>query len=131
MVYRRTSSGISLSARLSDSHTNISYSVPPYAVAWVITVMTAYAADRYNARALATSVTASIGAIAFAVQGGLPEGHYVARYIVLIIATSGGFACTPPLLAWLSANVRGTTGATLAIPLSISCGGIGQIIGVW
>lgn len=106
-------------------------SVPPYAIAWILTVITAYCSDRYNARAFGTAITATIGAIAFAVEGGLSPGHHVARYILLVIATSGGFACTPPLLAWLSANVRGTTGATLAIPLSISSGGIGQIIGVW
>lgn len=83
-------------------------------------------------RARATAATALLAAIAFAILGALPsDSSPIGRYIVLILANSGGFACAPPLLAWLSANVRGTTGATLSIPLSISVGGIGQVIGVW
>jgi uncharacterized RDD family membrane protein YckC len=53
------------------------------------------------------------------------------RYGCLIVATSGAFACIPPLLGWLSSNIRSTSGAGLAIALNVSFGAPGQIVGVW
>lgn len=49
----------------------------------------------------------------------------------MIIATAFSFASIPPLLGWLSSNTRNSTAATLQIPINISFGGIGQIVGVW
>jgi hypothetical protein len=53
------------------------------------------------------------------------------RYGCLIVAASGAFACIPPLLGWLSSNLRSTSGAGLAIALNVSFGAPGQIVGVW
>jgi hypothetical protein len=53
------------------------------------------------------------------------------RYGCLIVATSGSFACIPPLLGWLSSNIRSTAGTGLAIALNVSFGAPGQIVGVW
>lgn len=53
------------------------------------------------------------------------------RYGCLIVAAAGAFACIPPLLGWLSSNLRSTAGAGLAIALNISFGAPGQIVGVW
>lgn len=53
------------------------------------------------------------------------------RYGCLIVAASGAFACIPPLLGWLSSNIRSTAGAGLAIALNVSFGAPGQIVGVW
>lgn len=53
------------------------------------------------------------------------------RYVCLIIATSGAFSCIPPLLGWLSSNLRSTAGIGLAIAMNISFGAPGQIVGVW
>lgn len=47
------------------------------------------------------------------------------------MAASGSFACIPPLLGWLSSNIRSTAGAGLAIALNVSFGAPGQIVGVW
>ena len=53
------------------------------------------------------------------------------RYGCLVVAASGSFACIPPLLGWLSANMRSTAGTGLAIALNVSFGAPGQIVGVW
>ncbi|KAF9253986.1 hypothetical protein L218DRAFT_1010299 [Marasmius fiardii PR-910] len=37
----------------------------------------------------------------------------------------------PPLFAWLTGNVRTTTAATLSVPLNVSLGSIGQLLGVY
>ncbi|KAH8914825.1 MFS general substrate transporter, partial [Atractiella rhizophila] len=111
-------------------HANL-FSVPPYAFAYPITLLTAFLGDHYNRRGLACAITATIAALAFALEASLPGNNYTGRYIVLFMAVSGAFACIPPLLGWISTNSRGTTGATIAVPLNVSFGGCGQMIGVW
>jgi hypothetical protein len=65
-------------------------------------------------------------------SGALPPHAYGARYAGLILATSGAFACIPPMLGWLTSNLTSTAGTGLAIAINVSVGGgLGQIPGVW
>ncbi|KAL4803962.1 major facilitator superfamily domain-containing protein [Aspergillus unguis] len=105
--------------------------VPPWAVAWVITIAVSGSADHFNSRGLHSAVFSLIGAVGFIASAVLPADAYLSRYGCLIVATSGSFACIPPLLGWLSSNIRSTAGAGLAIALNISFGAPGQIVGVW
>lgn len=61
--------------------------------------------------------------------GLLPSHAFKARYALLCIAVPFSFAIQPPLLSWLSANLRSTGAATLALPLNVSIGQAGQIVG--
>ncbi|CBF79229.1 hypothetical protein AN7027.2 [Aspergillus nidulans FGSC A4] len=83
--------------------------VPPWAVAYVVTTAVAWSADHFNRYPRIS----------------------LHRYGCLIVATSGSFACIPPLLGWLSSNIRSTAGTGLAIALNVSFGAPGQIVGVW
>ncbi|KAL4877305.1 major facilitator superfamily domain-containing protein [Aspergillus karnatakaensis] len=105
--------------------------VPPWAVAYVVTTAVAWSADHFNSRGLHSAAFAFIGAMGFLASAVLPADAYLHRYGCLIVATSGSFACIPPLLGWLSANLRSTAGTGLAIALNISFGAPGQIVGVW
>ncbi|CAG8372358.1 unnamed protein product [Penicillium salamii] len=126
--------------------------VPPYAVAYVVTLVVSWSADHFNAyvlsfvfcllptrqitdsensRGLHSAVFALIGALGFIVSAVLPPDAYSHRYGCLIVATSGAFSCIPPLLGWLSSNLRSTAGIGLAIAMNISFGAPGQIVGVW
>ncbi|KAK6429181.1 hypothetical protein LTR95_014674 [Oleoguttula sp. CCFEE 5521] len=106
--------------------------VPPYAVAYVCTILVSYSADHFNARALHSALFATIGAIGFLVSAVLPPTAYSARYGCLIVAASGAFACIPPLLGWLSSNLFTTAAIGLAIAMNIGFGGApGQIVGVF
>lgn len=105
--------------------------VPPYAVAYVVSILTAWSADHFNARALHSAVLSSIGAAGFMASALLPADAYKSRYGCLIVAASGAFSCIPPLLGWLSSNIHSTAGAGLAIALNVSWGAPGQIVGVW
>jgi hypothetical protein len=105
--------------------------VPPYAVAYVITIMVSYSADHFNARALHSAMFATIGAAGFMASALLPPHSYTSRYGCLIVAASGAFSCIPPLLGFLSSNLFTTAAAGLAIALNISFGAPGQIAGVW
>ncbi|KAJ5589830.1 hypothetical protein N7450_003802 [Penicillium hetheringtonii] len=105
--------------------------VPPYATAYVVTVAVAWSADYSNARGLHSTIFAFIGAVGFLASAVLPADAYASRYGCLIVASSGAFACIPPLLGWLSSNLHSTGAAGLAIALNISFGAPGQIVGVW
>ncbi|CAJ2507137.1 Uu.00g083230.m01.CDS01 [Anthostomella pinea] len=106
--------------------------VPPYAVAYVIQILTSWSADHFNARGLHSAALATVGAIGFIASAALPPEAYASRYGCLIIAASGAFACIPPLLGWLSSNIFSTASVGLAIALNIGLGGApGQIVGVW
>ncbi|GAB0138073.1 hypothetical protein EsDP_00006319 [Epichloe bromicola] len=105
--------------------------VPPYAVAYVVTLLVSWSADHHNARALHSALFSAIGAAGFIASAVLPPHHYAQRYGCLIVAASGSFACIPPLLGWLSSNLRSTAAIGLAIALNVSMGAPGQIVGVW
>ncbi|KAF4158904.1 hypothetical protein CNMCM6069_003143 [Aspergillus lentulus] len=105
--------------------------VPPWAVAYVVTTAAAWSADHFNSRGLHSALFSFIGAMGFLASAVLPPDAYLHRYGCLIVATSGAFACIPPLLGWLSSNLRSTAGTGLAIALNVSFGAPGQIVGVW
>ncbi|EAL84572.1 putative MFS transporter [Aspergillus fumigatus] len=98
--------------------------VPPWAVAYVVTTAAA-------CRGLHSALFSFIGAMGFLASAVLPPDAYLHRYGCLIVATSGSFACIPPLLGWLSSNLHSTAGTGLAIALNVSFGAPGQIVGVW
>lgn len=126
------------------------FTVPPYAVAFVVTVFVSWLSDKYEARSLGTLISMVIAGISFLVQGellslssrswrvvltmwvtkgALPESSFKARYGMLCVAVSFSFSSIPPLLSWLTANLRNTGAATLAVPLNVSIGQVGQIVG--
>ncbi|KAF2756589.1 major facilitator superfamily transporter [Pseudovirgaria hyperparasitica] len=107
------------------------FTVPPYAVAYVITIVIAYSSDHFNRRGLHSAILALIGAAGFIGSATLPPDSYKSRYGCLIVAASGSFACIPPLLGWLSSNLHSTAAIGLAVALNISFGAPGQIAGVW
>ncbi|KAL4949432.1 major facilitator superfamily domain-containing protein [Aspergillus filifer] len=112
--------------------------VPPWAVAYVVTLAVAWSADHFNSRGLHSAVLSIIGAMGFLASAVLPADAYLVRLPFrtaatgcLIVATAGTFGCIPPLLGWLGANIRSTAGTGLAIALNVSFGAPGQIVGVW
>ncbi|KAJ5144882.1 hypothetical protein N7448_002274 [Penicillium atrosanguineum] len=96
--------------------------VPPYAVAYVVTVAVAWSADYFNSRGLHSAIFSFIGAMGFLASAVLPAEAYLPAEPSLV---------SPPLLGWLSSNLQSTAGAGLAIALNVSFGAPGQIVGVW
>ncbi|EKM51587.1 uncharacterized protein PHACADRAFT_212228 [Phanerochaete carnosa HHB-10118-sp] len=88
------------------------FTVPPYAIAFVVTLFIAWQADKR-------------------VQGVLPSHAFKARYGLLCVAVPFTFAIQPLLLSWLTANLRSTDATMLALPLNISIGQAGQIVGIY
>lgn len=72
--------------------------IPPYAVAYVVTLAVSFSADHFNARALHSAVMATVGAAGFLASAVLPPHSYHARYGCLTVAASGSFSCIRKLL---------------------------------
>ncbi|KAI0202331.1 major facilitator superfamily domain-containing protein [Astrocystis sublimbata] len=107
------------------------FTVPPYAVAYVITLGLGILSDRYKVRGLIAGTCFAIGSVSFIVQAALPGTAYSARYGLLVVSTTSVFGGLPLLCAWVSDNVLNTTSGSLASALNITFTGPGQIIGVW
>ncbi|KAI0600336.1 major facilitator superfamily domain-containing protein [Biscogniauxia sp. FL1348] len=106
--------------------------VPPWAVAYVISILNSWSGDRFNARGFHCAGAAAIGGAGFLASAVLPPMAYRSRYGCLIVGTSGAFASIPPMLGWLTSNTWSTASIGLAVALNVSIGaGLGQIPGVW
>ncbi|KAH8662436.1 major facilitator superfamily domain-containing protein [Xylariales sp. PMI_506] len=107
------------------------FTVPPYAVGYVVTLALGMISDRYKSRGLIAGCCFTMGMISFIIQASLPATAFAARYAFLCLSTAGVFGGLPALCAWVSDNVRNTTAGSLASGLNIAFTGPGQIIGVW
>ncbi|KAE8136454.1 major facilitator superfamily domain-containing protein [Aspergillus pseudotamarii] len=103
------------------------FTVPPYAVAYVVTLGLAWLSDRLKCRGAIACGSQIAAAVAFIIQA----EAYTARYAFLVIATTGTFGGLPSLNAWVGDNIHTTTARSITTALNISFSGPGQIIGVW
>ncbi|KAL4759380.1 major facilitator superfamily domain-containing protein [Aspergillus foveolatus] len=107
------------------------FTVPPYGIAYPITILLAWFSDRFKSRGIVASCSCAMASIAFIVQAALPADAFKARYAFLVLATTCVFGGLPSLNAWVGDNVHNTTASSLTIALNIAFSGPGQIIGVW
>jgi len=105
--------------------------IPPYACAYVVTLLVAVLADRSRFRGPYAAGASLLAFVAFIVQATAAPDAFGLRYGMLCLATIGVFATLPPLAAWVGSNVRTTIAASLGIALNNGIGGLGQIVGVY
>ncbi|KAK0196343.1 MFS general substrate transporter [Armillaria mellea] len=107
------------------------FTVPPFAIAFVATVICSAFADRYEAWSTFAWIPMVVSGVTFIIQGALPPTAFKARYAMLCLSTTFSNICNPSLITWLTVNLRNTDATTLAIPLIVTIGTIGQITGVY
>ncbi|KAA1470856.1 MFS general substrate transporter [Dentipellis sp. KUC8613] len=107
------------------------FTVPPYAIGFVVTVVVAWICDRYEKWSWGAVASFIIASVSFFIQGAIAATAFKTRYGMLCIGSSFSYASIPPLLTWLTANLRSTSAITLAVALNVTLGTIGQIIGVY
>lgn len=106
-------------------------SVPPYALAFVLMVVAAPLADRFNMRSIFVAGFSGTCSIMFLVLALLPAGHYAQAYGVFIVAV-GCFVVSVPLqLSWITTNHAGTDAISVAIGNTFIFAQIFQCIGSW
>ncbi|KAK0204609.1 MFS transporter [Desarmillaria ectypa] len=107
------------------------FTVPPFAAAFVATVSISWAADRYRVWSMCAMVSMVLAGVTFLVHGTLPPTSFKARYAMLCLGTTFAFMSTPSLVAWFTGNLRDTNATTLAIPMYIAFGAMGQLIALF
>ncbi|KAI9370229.1 major facilitator superfamily domain-containing protein [Aspergillus egyptiacus] len=103
--------------------------VPPYAVAFVVTMITAYIADRYRQRGIcgfATMIIALVGAAM------MLKGRSIAvRYTALILLLTGIYAAAPCLISWVPNNSAGHVRRAVAVAMGFISTSSGGVLSTW
>ncbi|CZR49547.1 uncharacterized protein FPRO_15906 [Fusarium proliferatum ET1] len=107
------------------------FTVPPYALAFICSILAAFVSDHFRVRGPVTFAALSTCCVSFVILAALPGEHFTARYVLLVISTCGAFAGLPSMNAWIGDNVSNTTAMSIAVGLNVAFSGPGQIIGVW
>ncbi len=101
--------------------------VPPYAVATVLTILVAVASEKTNFRApfiMGSSCFAIIGYIIL-----LTSRRAHVSYVGTIFAAGGIYPATAIVLSWPANNVSGQTKRATANAMQISIGNLGAVLG--
>ncbi|PYH48311.1 MFS transporter [Aspergillus saccharolyticus JOP 1030-1] len=101
--------------------------VPPYAVAFLLTLLAAVFSERTRRRApfiLAGTALAGVGYILL-----LSDPRPGVSYVGTILAAAGIYPAVAIVLAWPANNVSGQTKRAIANALQISIGNLGAVLG--
>ncbi|KAH6611729.1 major facilitator superfamily domain-containing protein [Chaetomium sp. MPI-SDFR-AT-0129] len=105
--------------------------IPPYALAFVLTVGVAVLSERTNQRAIfiiGSAVLAIIGYIIL-IANPDPSGRPGVSYLGTFFAAGGIYPATALALSWPAINVSGQTKRAVANGMQISIGNMGAVIG--
>ncbi|KAF9435583.1 hypothetical protein BGZ76_005957 [Entomortierella beljakovae] len=101
---------------------------PIYAVACICTILLGFSSDRFQERGYHGAAALGISALGYILLIVTREASTAAKYISLILCTSGVYAFTPVMLSWPSSNIGGHTKRGVAIATIISFGQIGGAV---
>ncbi len=103
--------------------------VPPYAVATILTVIWAILSEKYRRRAPFIIAAAVIAIIGYIILLTAPSTKPGVSYVGTIFAAGGIYPATAIVLAWPANNVSGQTKRCTANALQISVGNLGAVLG--
>lgn len=106
-------------------------SVPPFAVSFVVMLVTAYISDRYRSRGLVACGCAIMGMIGFVLFYVAEPDQNSLKYGSLFLSVSGVYSTIPPLSAWQSNNSEGHYRRACAIALGFVASNLGGILSTW
>ena len=101
--------------------------VPPYATATILTVLTAVASERTHRRAPFIMAGSSLAIIGYIIL--LTDTRPGVSYVGTIFAASGIYPATAIVLSWPANNVSGQTKRATANAMQISIGNLGAVLG--
>ncbi|KAH9453467.1 hypothetical protein Pst134EA_024339 [Puccinia striiformis f. sp. tritici] len=106
-------------------------SVPPFVVAFVVMIVTAYISDKYCTRGLVTIGCSLIGMIGFILFHVAHEDQTSLKYGSLFISLAGVYSTIPPLSAWQSNNSECHYRRASSIALGFIASNLGGILSTW
>ncbi|KAJ4483850.1 major facilitator superfamily domain-containing protein [Lentinula aciculospora] len=102
------------------------FTVPPYALACVCTLISAYLSDRWNLRGPFVIITALLGIAGFILL--LCSSSSTLGYIAMFFATSGVFSADAVFCTWFSTAYSGETKRAVAIAIINGAGNLGGVL---
>jgi Na+/melibiose symporter-like transporter len=103
--------------------------VPPYAIATCLTVLTAILSEKTRRRAPFILLSAAVAIVGYIILFTAPSNAPGASYVGTIFAAAGIYPATAIVLAWPANNVSGQTKRATANALQISVGNLGAVLG--
>jgi MFS family permease len=105
--------------------------VPSWAIGFVVSLVVAWTADRFNSRGYHAAGVSALSAIGFMTSAILPAHVYKARYACLLIASCGAFPTISLLMSWVSCNAPSNKVNGLVVALNCTGTGLASIASVW
>ncbi|PKS10373.1 hypothetical protein jhhlp_002124 [Lomentospora prolificans] len=102
------------------------YSVPPYVLAAVFTIVVGYLADRMNKRGIFNVLSALLAAVGFIMQ--LATKSPAARYTATFLGALGIYPCIPNTISWVSNNTEGVYKRGVVLGFVIGWGNLNGIV---
>lgn len=103
--------------------------VPPYAVATILTVVIAILAEKTRRRAPFLIGSSSLGIIGYIILLSAPSDKPGVSYFGTILAAAGIYPSCAIVLSWPTANVSGQSKRATATAMTITVGNLGAVIG--
>jgi len=102
--------------------------VPPYAMAGCVLIITSYTSDRLQIRGPLLVCTCTIGGLGYMMLLGATHQQDI-RYAATFLITSGTYASLGLMIAWFGHNLGSETKKATGIPLYGAIGQCGSILG--
>jgi len=103
--------------------------VPPYAVATVLTVIIAVISEKTQKRAPFVLATTSLAIIGYIILLTAPTHKPRISYAGTVLAAAGIYPSCAIVLSWPAANVAGQTKRATATAMTITIGNLGAVLG--
>ncbi|PGH06774.1 hypothetical protein GX51_02215 [Blastomyces parvus] len=103
--------------------------VPPFACAFVATMIAAYFADRYKQRGVAAICTSTIALIGAGMA--LKVRSIPSRYASIFLLITGVYATAPSFISWVTNNTAGHVRRATAIAMVFVSTNSGGIVSTW
>lgn len=105
------------------------FTVPPFAVAFFVTMVAAYIADRYRVRGIAAVCTTCLAVVGYVLF--LTAAEVAVQYAGLFFMISGVYATAPSLICWVPNNTATHTRRATAVAMQFISTNVGGIISTW
>lgn len=103
--------------------------VPPYAVATILTVVVAILAERTRRRSPFILASTSLAILGYIILLTAPTHRPGVSYLGTIFAASGIYPSTAIVLSWPTANVSGQSKRATSTAMTITIGNLGAVLG--
>jgi MFS family permease len=116
------------SLEYSQTHTQL-LTVPPFACAFVVTMISAFIADRYKRRGLTAICTTCLALVGFSIF--LTTHSKGAKYTALCFLITGTYSAAPSLISWIPNNVATHSRRATAVAMGFIATNVGGIVSTW